>query len=335
MTDRPLQRIQYGVEVDATPGTLVDATRILGGGTVDFETIDEVYRPNHPVGLYTFNPTTPVQLMRGVDLSFDGDMAVEELIDFLQMSVQEVAPSGMGPYVWLFQPSETGANDPRSYTFERRLTDGTTDRDIELGFVMARSFTITQNLNEQTRLTVDMFGRRIQDGTPNTAALTAETLTFMSSENWKLYIDPESTAHGTNQIAGQVRSFEFTYQSGLFPKYFLDGRTDLDFVSVGTAQRGIESLRIQVEWGAQAELERIEAAAQSLRLIRLEGIRGTDKVIFDFVMRHAKGDFLSVSDADGNDVVDMELVAAHDPSPVATHPAHFECEITSVLRQTL
>ena len=50
---------------------------------------------------------------------------------------------------------------------------------------------------------------------------------------------------------------------------------------------------------------------------------------------HAKGDVLSVSDADGNDVVDLELVAAHDLTPQATHPAHLEIEITSDIRATL
>ena len=335
MSDRPLQRIQLAPEGDATPGTPVDATRILVGGTLDFDAIDEEYRANHPVGLYTINPTTPVSLVRGVDLTYDGDMVVDEFIDFINMSIMDITdPVGGPPHVWLFEPSETGANDPRSYTVERRLTDGTSDNDVEVNFVHARSWTLTQGLNEQTRLSVDMFGRRAKD-VANTAALGRLAATFFSSNNWKVYIDNEETAHGAGQITGQIRSFELTYQSGLFPKYFLDGRADLDFGSVGTGPRGIETMRMQVEWGTQAETERDKAADQSLRLIRLEGIKGTEKVIIDCVMRHAKGDFLSVSDADGNDVVDLEFVAAHDESPVATHPAHLEIEITSDNRATL
>lgn len=328
MTDTPLQVIQYGVEIDATPGTLVVATRRLAGGKVNWEAIDEVYRPQHPVGLYTINPTPPVDLVRGVDFSFEGDLSLDELVDFAEMSMKEVAPSGAGPYIYTFDPSESGANDPRTFTFERRLTDGVSPADIEAGFVVARGFTITQNLNEQCQLRVDMFGRRVQTSTL-TAALAVLPQTFFTSNDWVVAIDNEGSAMGTTPIVGQVRSFELVYQSGLLPKYFIDNRADLDFSSIGTGPRGIESLRIQIEWNGQADLERTAARAQTLRNIQLLATKGTEILQLDMVMRHAKGDFLSVSDADGNDVVDLELVSAYDSTPETDDPNHFQMIITS------
>ncbi len=327
--DTPLQVIQYGAEGDATRGTPVPATRVLAGGKVAWTAIDEVYRPDHPVGLYTLNPTSPVNLVRGVELEFDGDLSLEEMVDFLEMSVKEdAAPDGVGPYTWVFDPSESADNDPLSYTFERRLTDGITPRDIEAAHVMAQSFTVSQGVNESTKLRVSMVGRRVQSSTL-TPALSVPALTFLSAGNWTVYIDDEGTAFGTTQITGQVRSFDFTYQSGLFEKYFLDARSDLDFSALGTGRRGVESLRMQVEWGVLAEAERAFAASQALRLVRLVGTVGANSITFDMVMRHAKGDFLTVQDENGNDVSDLELMAAHDTSPEATDPAHFECQIVN------
>ncbi len=333
MSDRPLHVIQLGAEGDATPGTAVPATRIIAGGTLDMSAVDEVYRPQHPVGLYVLNPTAPVVLLRGVDMTLDGDLGVDEIIDILAMGVKEHgAAVGMGPYVYTFDPSESSANDPRSYTFERRLSDGTAGGgdpwDVECAFVHARSFTITQNLNESAKMRAELFARRVQSSTL-TPALSVLDPTFLTSGAWAVSIDDEGTAMGTTPLTGQVRSFEFTYQTGLFPKYFLDGRADRDFSSVGTGPRGVESLRLQLEWGAGAHAERAKAASQALRLIQLVGTRGTEIVQFDMVMRHAMGDFLTVQDADGNDVVDLEFVAAHDASPEAGDPAHFQAIITS------
>jgi hypothetical protein len=328
MTDAPLKQVNYGVEADGTPGTLVAATRRLAGGIVDWVETGEVYRPQHPVGLYTINPTPPVVLSRGLDLSFEGDLSLDELVDFAEMSMMEVAPSGAGPYVYTFDPAEDAANDPRTFTFERRLTDGTSPADIEAGFVVARGFTITQNLNEQCKLSVDMFGRKVQSSTL-TAALAVLPQTFFTSNDWVVAIDDEASAMGTTPIVGQVRSFELVYKSGLLPKYFLDNRADLDFSSIGTGPRGIESLRIQIEWAGQADTERAAAAAQSHRNIQLLATLGTEILQLDMVMRHDKPDFLSVSDADGNDVVDLELVSAYDSTPEAGDPEHFQMEITS------
>ena len=328
MTDRPLQVIQYGVEADGTPGTRVVATRRLAGGTVDWVETGQVYRPQHPVGLYTINPTPPITMFRGLDLTFDGDLSLDELVDFGEMSMKEVAVSGAGPYIYTFDPSESAANDPRTYTFERRLTDGATPEDFEAGFVMARGFTITQNLNEQCKLSVDMFGQKVQ-ASALTGALTVLPQTFFTSNDWAIAIDDEATAMGTTAITGQVRSFELVYKSGLFPKYFLDGRADKDFSNVGTGPRGIESLRMQVEWGTLATAERIVAATQVNRNIQLLATLGTEILQLDMVMKHAKPDFLSVSDADGNDVVDMEFVSAYDASPEAGDPNHFQAIITS------
>ncbi len=330
MTDTPLQVIQYGVEGDATRGTLVAATRVLSGGKVAWTAIDEVYRPDHPVGLYVFNATSPVNLVRGVELEYDGDLSLEEMVDFLEMSVKEDAvPVGAGdPWTWTFDPSETADNDPLSYTFERRLNDGSTQYDIEAGHVMAQSWTVSQGVNEPTKLRVSMVGRRVQSSTL-TAALSVPALEFLTAANWKVYVDDEGTAFGSTLIAGQVRSFEFTYQSGLFEKYFLDARSDLDFSALGTGRRGVESLRMQVEWGALADAERVFAASQALRLVRLVGTVGAHSITFDMVMRHANGDFLTVTDENGNDVSDLELVAAHDTSPESGDPAHFLCEIVN------
>lgn len=328
-SDTPLQVIQYGAEGDATRGTVVPATRVLAGGKVAWTAIDEVYRPDHPVGLYVFNPTSPVVLFRGTELAFDGDLSLEEMVDFLEMSVKEdAAPDGVGPYTWVFDPSESADNDPRSYTFERRVTDGITPSDIEAAHVMAQGFTVSQGVNEPTKLRVDMVGRRVQASTL-TPALSVPALSFLTAGNWTVYIDDEGTAFGTTQILGQARTWEFHYLSGLFEKYFLDGRADLDFSSLGTGRRGVESLRMQIEWGTLANAERTAAAAQTLRLVRLVGTLGANSITFDMVMRHAKGDFLTVQDENGNDVTDLELVAAHDTSPEATDPAHFECQIVN------
>ncbi len=334
MTDTPLQVIQYGLEGDATPGTLVPATRRIAGGTVDWVETGTVYRPQHPVGLYTINPSPPVVLSHGLDLTFSGDLSLDEMVDFAEMSIMEVTVSGAGPYVFDFDPSESGDNDPRSYTFERRLTDGASPADIEAGFVVGRGFTISQGLNEQCKLTVDMFGRRVQSSTL-TAALTVLPQTFFTSNDWVVSIDDEATAMGTTPITGQVRSFELVYKSGLIPKYFLDGRTDLDFSSIGTGPRGIESLRMQIEWNGQADIERTAAAAQTLREIRLIATIGTEILQMDMVMRHAKPDFLSVTDAEGNDVVDLEFVSAYDSTPVGSDPEHFLMKITSDAKTNL
>jgi len=328
MSDTPLQVIQYGVEGDTTPGTAVPATRRLAGGKVAWTAIDENYNPQHPVGVYTINPTDPVTLMRGVELSFDGDLNIEEMVDFLEMGVKELAaPSGAGPYTWLFDPSESGANDPRSYTFERRLTEGVSPADIEAAFVHMKSFTISQGVNEPTKLRVEMFGRRVQTSTL-TAALAVPTLTFLSAGMWTVFIDADTTVFGTTQITGSIRTFEFTYQTGLFPKFFLDNRSDLDFSSVGTGPRGVESLKMQVEWNGLADAERTAARANNRRLVRLRGIPSAGlEVRFDMVMRHSKGDFLTVTDADGNDVTEFDMVSAYDPAPGAGDPNHFEANI--------
>ncbi len=329
MTDTPLQVIQYGVE--ATKGTAVPATRVLSGGKVALTSVDEVYRPDHPVGLYVFNATSPLALVRGVELEFDGDLSLEEMVDFLQMSVKnDDVPVGAGdPWTWTFDPSETAGNTPRAYTFERRLNDGSTQYDIEIAYVMAQSWTVSQGVNEATKLRVSMVGRRCDPADSNaiTGALSVPSLEFLTAGMWTVYVDDEGANFGVTQITGQVRSFEFTYQSGLIEKYFLDARGDLDFAALGTGRRGIESLRMQVEWAALADAERAKAVAQDLRLIRLKAVNGTHNIIFDMVMRHAKGDFLTVTDENGNDVSDLEFVAAHDTSPEASQPAHFKVEI--------
>jgi hypothetical protein len=311
----PLTVYQGGPET--TPGTAVAATRKFALESLDITATDSVYRPQITNGILLDNPGGETINSRGATWVARGPVVYNELHRWASMVVGTlVTTGGASPYTHTFTKLATANPTLKSWTLERRISDGSTHLDTEWPYSLGSSLTLTAELDAPIMMEVNGFSRAAASSTL-TAALTQVTVGIPPAVTSKVYIDPAYASLGSTQISGQVLRWDVTFRSGNVAINTMDGRTTLDMGThaVNGREAGLDmNIRMMVKADSgQYAAERTAAQAQSLRAVRLEVIgSATAEVEIDALVKHVSGDVTMVSEENGYVVFDMALVSATD-----------------------
>lgn len=288
---------QWGME--ATPGTSVPATSKIIVPRIDFAQTGEPYRPQYAKGL--------VQRYRGDDfltnqfITFtvpEFPVSYEQLPHWLSMGVQNVtAPTGAGPYTYPFVRDPVAKPLPKTWTIERRNRDGTTNYDMEFPYCFLTSIRISAAQNAPVMVAFTGVCRP-----PTVAAITA-ALSFPEIESppfalTTASIDDAWADLGDTPLSGIVVGWSFEFQTGWYPFFAADGRTDLSFSRVELDANRVNinaSIRILAEASGRWQLERTAAQARTLRAIRLGAAGSSGRSIeIDFLGKHTNSDLVGL-----------------------------------------
>jgi hypothetical protein len=319
---------QWGKET--VHGTLVAATSkiavdIPNGLTI--EPIDTMFRPRLAKGLLIDNPGNEAASVRGVNFGLNGYLNYEQFQHILSQSVKGSVTATGGPtFVWTFARSLTANPNLDSWTYERRITDGSSPKDEEFGYALLRQWTVGGVLGELCRMTAEGFARRRQAST-HTPALTMPAVEIPANSGAKIYIDSTWANLGVTQITGQLLDWSITFKSGVKPISTADGRADLDF---GNHHYDSEETGLEVEIGllveGQYDTEKTAAEAGTLRAVRIQ-LDGTSprQIQFDMLLKHELATIPDVEVRDGYHAVRMRLITATDGTNF------FQCKVTNLV----
>lgn len=312
-TVHDLRLFQMGKE--ATRGTAVPATSKAAVPIIDFEPIDVIYRPRLARGLVVRNTGFETPVQRGSKFAIpDCPVNYEQLQNWLSMAITGIAaPTGAGPYVWLFVRNPAADPVPSSWTLERRLTDGATPKDNEWAYCLATKIGFSGKDGEALMFNLDGFARRVQASTL-TAALSMPSIEIPPFALSKMFIDATWAGLGGTQVATQVLAWSLEFTTGLKPIFTADARADMDFQAYV-----FDSADVQIAFKAtclvagQYDLEKTAAEAMTLRAVRLQadGTSGRQLQI-DFLAKHTLGSVFKVGEQNGQDIVEFDMQEATD-----------------------
>jgi len=331
---RGLRKVQLGKE--ATKGTSVAATELMlaeASVTANFP----LYRNAHPFGITAeFGGPTKI-LSKDVDIALTmNGVSYEQLTWILNAALDVPIDGGAAPYHHVYATAiDVGAaldvaavTTPDALTLEALWSDGTDLEQIEIPYCMVRSFTLSGDQNGPLNLSANLFGRDIVD-----AAVTALTL----PTNLEPILVPDGTFYINTTMAlaapviaagswsapaaggwsGKIISFSLEVTTGLMPFHGVGG--SLLFA------RHVESvpknfrLTVRALQDAAATnspaAERTAALAGTMRFPTLNFVgSGNKKFRFAGACKHEMGDFLTIGEQDGLDVVEMKFVGHYDPT---------------------
>lgn len=310
---------QYQIGKETTPGTAVAATTRLVS-ELEFDPQEPVFQPEAQLGILLENPTTDVIALRSTDATWSGDLTYEQILHLLHMSLEGgVTPVGAGAdKTWTFDP--TFAADPalNAFTLQKRMTDGTTNWDERIAYVLARGFSIRGAIGENAKFEADLYGRPVERDSAITAAIAIPSVNFVPVSAFKLFVDDTFAGIGTTQMLETITDFNFDYRAPSHPSFFVDGRTDKSFSRHSLNRVGFD-FRCAAEYNATVHAERAKAASRALRYARLVATGpalggGNYKVQIDMCLRYREGEFDAEGEREDADAVSLDLIQAYDPT---------------------
>lgn len=229
----PLDKLQMGIEVVSTKGTLVPATRLIRANATLAEEADR-YRSDYPQGIRANVGGAGSIMRRGITLGVETDLTPEEVLWPLMTGVLgSVTPTGGGTAkTWVFTPElSTAVTTIQTATVEMLHSDGSTNHYYgESGYCMTSSFKMDWAFNQPAKLSWNMFGRARQTDTPTGSLVPYTTREILVSNSLAYYLDTTWAGLGGTQKTIVLRSASFECTTGYAPDYTLDARTDADFV---------------------------------------------------------------------------------------------------------
>lgn len=310
-----LEIVQWARE--ATPGTDLAATsKVITERFNPVPSTPEAYRPALQRGLMLANRGGESVIQRGTDWTLEGPLTFEQAQHHFNGVIANVAsPTGAGPYVWTHTRNPANMPSLASYTFERRITDGTTPIDHAFHYAMYSDLELTFNRNEVWRYNASGFARRIQTAEALTAALSLPTHEVALVPGTKIWIDPTWATLGTTLVSGQLLQGSVKFGSGAAPLWTADGRADLDFGAVAFASgRTTLEVSLTMLMGAQYATERAAAEALTLRAVRLQidGSVATRQIQLDMLLKYRTPELYALEYDDETTIVTLDLVGSTD-----------------------
>src|SRR5581483_7665597 len=259
----------YQAAREASYGTDLAATNRLVG-ELEIAPDETVVMPSPQIGIMLDHPTTDQVVHRAANVKFSGELTYEQILYLLEATIDGgVAPTGAGPYVYTYVPSFAADPLAKSFTFERRLTDGSTTWDEVVNYALCRDWKISAAIGEMVKFESNWIGRPADTAQTLTAAIAVPNVNFVSAADVQMFIDNTFAGLGGTQLAGDLISWELSYEGVYQPKFFQDGRADRSFSGHSVKRQGY-ALTLQVEWNAQINGLRAKAAARSLQYVRIK-----------------------------------------------------------------
>lgn len=306
----------YQLGVESTAGSSVAATSRIAVEELIFTPMDDVMRPQLARGLIIRSPGDEITSRRGTNWTARGPADMATLQHWLGMTVGlDAVPSGASPYVWTHTVVPTAVAALQSYTWERRVTDGSNHIDNEWAYVLGQELTLS-GADGLMSFAASGFARRAQSSTL-TAAQTLSTPLLEPAALATIFIDSSWANLGNTQVSGQVLDWSITFRGGTTPIWTADGRTDLDFTTHLADGRNLSleaSMTILLETNSgQYATERTAAEAQTLRAVQMKLTGpGTEILVLTFLAKHVAGSLDDLGEQDGQRVVTLNFQEATD-----------------------
>lgn len=329
-----LRKVQIGKE--ATKGTPVAATELLlasGEVRVNYP----LWRNTAPFGIMVpaGGPTKLLAKDIDIGLTFDG-ISYEQLTWLLNIGLDvptAISAAIPPPYAYAYGAagaplSVSGPTVPDSATIEAIWTDGTDPEEVEIEYCMARSLSFSGDQNGHLQVAADIFGRQIADAAITSLTLPTDLEPIVIADgtfyiNTTFALAAPTIALGTwaapagGSWAGKILSFTLDITTGLAPFHGIRGATlfDAHKESIPKDFRlTVRALQDAATSNSPAA-ERTAAQAGTLRFVTLNFVgTGNRKFRFAGSCKHEMGDFLTIGEQDGLDVVEMTFVSHYDPT---------------------
>ncbi|OGT26063.1 MAG: hypothetical protein A2Z17_06855 [Gammaproteobacteria bacterium RBG_16_66_13] len=324
----------FQIGKETTRGTAVAASNRLLLDKLDFDPSAKTHKPSPAVGtLVRQGPTSITRKLAALRAS--GPLSFEQILYYFYMGVEGgVTPSGAGPYIYTFDPTEIADPAPTTFTIERRLSDMLATPgydDVEAEYCFCRSFSIKGAEGEESvwELDADIVGRQVATSTL-TPAIAVPSVEEILVYKTSLYIDDTWAALGGTQVSGQLLDFSLTYNTGLKELFTPDGNLYFSrYTFAGGARDKGATLDLTLLVDTRMATERTKAQAAATRFVRLKatGSTANREVTLDMAVQHENGDIAVVDAREGLHIVSMHLVPIYD----ATGAAHFKAVVKNNL----
>src|SRR3990167_761645 len=274
----PLRRIQIGKEADGTPGTEVAATaRLLGEGVL-YEA-STLIRPERDYGSLAGRHQAPLVVALGPKLDWVTDASYQQIL-YPLYTISEIAPTGAGPYVYVFDSPVAADLDGYTFTLEGVAYDGATIIEqftAVYGFVTEFGLSAAFGAN-LTEMRATWVAKSLTAKAP-TADPGIPTRTLIPADKWTVKLaDTQAGLAGASALAGIVNSFDLTLATAYRIKRRLNG--DTEFVERGLKMHQM-TLRMTYDLIAGVETERVNFRAGTRRFIRLSVGSGNEIIQID------------------------------------------------------
>jgi hypothetical protein len=209
-----------------------------------------------------------------------------------------------------------GADDFKSFTVEKRYTDGASPLDREYRYTLCRELEISGEANGIVTMKADLFSKDEVEATI-TPALVAPAIWEPAVTNLgKVYIDTTWAGLGGTVVAATVYGFTWKLMTGLDARYYMDG--GLGFSLHGRQKREVE-LTLRLDSGANSEVLRDLVESRGIRAVRvtLEGTVIPTTAITKKIHLDVMGPVDPVgaeSDRDGDDTLEITVRSRYDPT---------------------
>lgn len=307
------------VAMESTAGTDLATTSKLVVERFEATPEDEVYRPQHKAGLLVANKGNEQVMTRGSRLTVGGKLCYEQAQHWLEGAIAgAITPTGTNPYTWTFTRNATAVPTLDTYTFERRISDGSNVIGNAWHYGVIDSLTLRGSPRQMIEYEAQLFARRIQTETLTAGQSLPSTITFMPHGTSALYIDSTFANRGTTLVSSQLLDWSLTIRPGLEPLFTADGRSDLDYPTVALNDQniGLEFKATLLVPGSSSQYatEKTAAEAQTLRAceVRLTDSGGAMSLKLQFLAKHERGSLFTLGQQQGQNVVEVSLVGSTD-----------------------
>lgn len=315
-----LEELQWARE--STPGTDLAATSKVLCNFLRFTPQSEFYRPPVVRGLIQRNRGFETAVKRWTRWAAEGPANYEQLQNWLSGAVVDVAsPTGVGPYVWTHTRNPAAIPTLATYTLERRETDGSTPIDHVWHYAMVEKLKLSFVDGGPLMFSAEGFARRLQTGETRTASLALPTPEIPPAPLSRVWVDSTWANLGTTQVSSQVLRADVEFNTGAYPIWTSDNRSDLDFTLHGINQDQVfMTAKLVLLLGAQYATERAAAEAGTLRAVRVQ-FDGTSsrQLQIDFLGKYDLPELFEFGDENGQKIVELNLVESTDGTNLTTY----------------
>ena len=267
------EKLQLGIEVVSTKGTIVPATVQILGNHMMLEQ-QEVHRDNHPRGFRSNVGGAGIIMSRAVTLDVDTELSAEDVLWPLTTGVRgSVAPSTSDTTAktYVFTPElTTGVAVVQSASGEFVRGDGVTNHYTgKSGYLMTESFRFEWAFNQIAKMSWKMFGRARQTGAPTGSLVPYTTREALASNLLSVYWDTTWAGLGGTQLTGILRSAILDVTTGYKPDYTMEGRADADMTNHKVGIIG-SVLNLVMEFDSLAAAKYVQWRANEMVFVRLK-----------------------------------------------------------------
>jgi hypothetical protein len=307
-------RIQFGMEADATPGTAVNATHIHRGPFIDIEDTSTFQFVDEQTGLLA-DTGERYKSQAGATLTLPSHPFTFEHgpIHFNAGITEGVTTSTGAPYVrsypFVVAAADVATKDINTYTWETHNVLSLDSR--EMAYSHVEEFTLTGEISQPWMIESTWQGRQVVVNA-FTNSLTLTDLEQSMFQNSVLYLDEPGGTLATTTITGVMTACTINVQTGVQRVFTPNGTlyfTTVKFVK--PVITGSFTYELEGTGAGMVVAERAAYTAGTPRLVRVK-TTGTASQYWQFDAAIVYTSFGTYENADGDTTVTAEWEARYN-----------------------